>query len=98
MIESSLQVDDGGAAWNGGARSGDRILAVDDVSVTHASHKELVERIKASPNPMSMILLASVRDVTPGLSIVALSRIVCDSLNPVLCSMLPLQQCHDALS
>ena len=33
---------------------------VNDVSVTQRSHKELVDMIKNSPNPMSMILLASV--------------------------------------
>jgi len=53
------KVDDGGAAWIGGARSGDRILAVNDISVTQRNHKELVQLIKGSPNPMSMILLAS---------------------------------------
>eukprot|EP00041_Stephanoeca_diplocostata_P014714 m.276873 g.276873 ORF g.276873 m.276873 type:complete len:544 (+) comp19773_c0_seq1:430-2061(+) len=52
-------VDEGGAAWVGGARSGDRILAVNDVSVTQRTHKELVAFIKSSGVPMSMILLAT---------------------------------------
>eukprot|EP00040_Diaphanoeca_grandis_P018571 m.97711 g.97711 ORF g.97711 m.97711 type:complete len:549 (-) comp27003_c0_seq1:15-1661(-) len=53
------QVDDGGASFIGGARSGDRILAVNDISVVNKNHKELVAFIKAGGEKLNMILLAS---------------------------------------
>lgn len=53
------KVDEGDAAYLAGARTSDRILAVNDVSVVNKKHGELVQFIKAGGDNLSMILLAS---------------------------------------
>jgi hypothetical protein len=56
------KVDEGSPAEAGGLREGDRILEVNGINITEESHKEVVQRIKASPNEALLLVVDSATD------------------------------------
>jgi len=50
-------VDAGSAAEAGGLRSGDRIVEVNDVNVEEMTHRDVVEKIKASGGEVTMLVV-----------------------------------------
>lgn len=51
------KVDEGSPAEKAGLREGDRIIEVNGVNINHENHKQVVSRIKASPNETRLLVV-----------------------------------------
>jgi PDZ domain-containing protein, putative len=56
------KVDDNSPAYFAGLREGDRIIEVNGVNIANENHKQVVERIKSSPNETKLLVLDEASD------------------------------------
>jgi C-terminal processing protease CtpA/Prc len=60
------KVDSGSAAEVAGLLQGDQIIEVNDQSVSNATHKEVVDKIKSVPNVVRLLVIDGVADKPAG--------------------------------